>query len=458
MSGLRHRRDFLKTTGKALAIGATVPYWFSSQVSLTKGYESANDRPVVGIIACGSRGETLRGTSSQFGDIAAVCDPNLTKAEAFAEWVKKKQGGKEVKVYQDYRKLLEQKDIEVVTNATPEHWHAKVMVDTCRSGRDIFTEKPLSATIDEAKYMRKVVEETNRIVQVGSQQRSREEFVFAVKLVHEGRIGKLQKVYATVPFRSTLGGPFETSEVPAELDYDLWQGPAAAHPYITERVKEFRHWQEYSGGIYTDWGQHQMDVAFWGMKMDESGPLSVEGKAVFPNPKGENYYNHADRVFTKFMFPGNLEVLFFSARDENYEKEIGKEIKESDPDLTAEFGISPGDAKVAGILFFGEKGRILVNRKGVRGVGADEYKPTGADGNTLHMKNFFDCVKSRQEPLCPVRTASRVINACLLANIAIRHDRKINWDPVKEEIVGDEVAANSFFAKREDRSPYLLKG
>ena len=393
-----------------------------------------------------------------FGDIVAVCDPNLKAAEGFAEVIKARTG-KAVQIYQDYRKMLERKDLEIVTNATPEHWHAQVMVDAVLSGRDVFTEKPLCVTIHEAKTMRKVVQESSRIVQVGSQQRSRIEFEIAVKHVHEGRIGNLKRVYAITPFHTTKGGPFEAKPVPSYLDWDIWQGPAAARPFMEERIKYFRGFQEYGGGILTDWGQHQLDVAFWGMKMDESGPLSVEGKCILPNPEGEAYYNNPDRFLAKLQFPGNLELLFFSAHDKEYDTVIGKEAN----DFTTAEGVAPDDTKKNGIMFIGEKGRVFVNRGGLFGLGEQEEKRVKDlmakdDGNGKHMKNFFDCVKSRQQPICPLGTATRVITACLLSNIAIRHGRKIQWDVEKEEIVGDAEAKSSVYMQREERAPYQLKG
>ena len=177
-------------------------------------------------------------------------------------------------LYTDYRKLLERTDIDVIINGTPDHWHTAVCVAACRAGKDVYTEKPLTLTIDEGKQLRKVVEETGRVVQVGTQQRSEKQFQLAVELVRNGRIGKLQQVWVVLPYFSTKGGPFPSTPVPEGLDWNLYQGQAPVHDYCKQRThSNFRWWYEYAGGIVTDWGNHHMDIAHWGMDCELGGPL-----------------------------------------------------------------------------------------------------------------------------------------------------------------------------------------
>ncbi len=163
--------------------------------------------------------------------MVAVCDVDLANADRASELL----GGKP-EVYQDYRKLLDRKDVEIVTNGTPDHWHTAVNVAACRAGKDVYTEKPLTLTIDEGKLLRKVVEETGRIVQVGTQQRSEAHFRTACELVRNGRVGKLREVRVYLPFWTTKGGPFAARPVPSTLDWDLWQGQAPEHPFCPERL------------------------------------------------------------------------------------------------------------------------------------------------------------------------------------------------------------------------------
>jgi myo-inositol 2-dehydrogenase / D-chiro-inositol 1-dehydrogenase len=427
------RRSFVRSIVGAAAAGTTVPYWLTSaQAGETK---SKNDRPLVAAIGVGGRGSGVVQEAAPFGDVVAVCDTDLKHAEQAAAIF----GGKP-KIYRDYRKLLERKDVEIILNATPDHWHTAVNVAACRAGKDIYTEKPLALTIDEGKLLRKVVHETGRIVQVGTQQRSDARFRLACELVRNGRIGRLRKVSVILPFFDTKGGPYATKPVPAELDWDLWQGQAPVREYCPERVhSSFRWWWEYAGGIMTDWGQHHMDIAYWGMDMEKSGPLWVEGKAVFPNEGKPNCFSNPDRFEVQMMFPGDIELAFL--------------------------GADASDGSRNGIMFTGDKGRVFVNRGDVHGKAVEELKenplPAGAVRlykSDNHMANFFDCVKTRKPNISTVDVAHRVITACHLSNLAVRAGRRIHWDASAEQITGDAEAARSIYVGREQRAPYGIGG
>jgi len=200
------RRQFLKT---AAAAGVTVPYIFTAKNADAAEPKSKNDRPRIAGIGLGGRGSGDLGAAAKFGDVVAVCDVDLNHAERN----KARYGGKP-DVYQDYRKLLERKDIDVVINGTPDHWHTAVNIAACKAGADVYTEKPMTLTIDEGKILSKVVKETGRVVQVGTQQRSDARFQTAVELVRNGRIGKLRQVRVTLPYYTVTGGPFPVQEVP----------------------------------------------------------------------------------------------------------------------------------------------------------------------------------------------------------------------------------------------------
>ncbi len=258
MSGSRFtRRQFVQS---AAAAGALIPYWTTG---VARAFESSNDRHVIGSIGCGHRWGDLVENVKPFGDIVAVCDVDSQHAEAGRQ----KVGGK-ADIFEDYRKLLDRKDIDAITIATPDHWHTKIAIDAIRAGKDVYCEKPLTLTIDEGKQICRVMREHKQVFQVGTQQRSsyHNAFLIAVAAVHLGRIGKLQKVTAHID-KGVGGGPFAESPPPANLNWDLWLGQAAKVPYIKQRCHEtFRWWFEYSGGKLTDWGAHHVDIATWGVE------------------------------------------------------------------------------------------------------------------------------------------------------------------------------------------------
>jgi predicted dehydrogenase len=426
--------------------------------------KAKNDRPRVAAIGVGGQGSYIANQAARFGDVVAVCDVDLRNAENS----KAALGGKAV-VYQDYRKLLDRKDIDVVTNGTPDHWHTAINVAACRSGRDVYAEKPLTLTIGEGKLFCRVVEETGRIVQVGTMQRSCVEFQTAVELVRNGRIGKLKQVWVALPYYTTKGGPFVKELVPPQFDWDLYQGQTPMHDYCRQRThSNFRWWYEYAGGIITDWGNHHVDIAHWGMDCDLGGPTSVDARGLFPNPQGSEFYNTPDRFFSRMSYANGVDVLYFSSINERQRfGDVGAHEDTPPEKLDWLFGKDvPDEIKTYnrnGIMFIGEKGRVFVNRGAVRGKAVEELKqnPLPADAWRVypsmdHMANFFDCVKTRKQPCTPVQVEHRTITACHLTNISIQLKRKLAWDPVKQEIIGDDEA--NTWQNRQQRSPYSIPG
>jgi len=267
------RRDFLRTAGVAAMVSA-VP----GEASPVPQAIRTSERPVAAVIGLGGRGQGLaEWQTPPFADVVAICDVDLRKTGKVAQTLAAKTGRK-VEIEQDYRRLLDRKDIQVIVNATCDHWHTKITIDACRAGKDVYCEKPVTLTIDEGKILRKVVAETGRIVQVGTQQRSGLQFQIACNLIRNGRIGKLKQIGVIVP-----GGAFQQSRpcvaeaVPSELNWDMWLGQAPARPYCRARLS-FRNWSDYGGGVVTDWGAHYMDIAHWAMGGEEVGPLSVEAQ------------------------------------------------------------------------------------------------------------------------------------------------------------------------------------
>ncbi len=399
------RRGFFRSAA-AVATGTLLPYWFSGRDAWAQPSESKNDRPHVGVIGVGGRGMADTKSAARLGDIVAVCDVDLQQAEK----AKAALGGKP-DIYQDYRKLLEREDVELIVNGTPDHWHTAINVAACQAGKDVYAEKPMTLTIDEGKILCKVVEDTGRIVQVGSQQRSDKQFQTAVELVRNGRIGKLRQVWVALPYFSSKGGPFGAEPVPESLNWDVYQGQAPEHAYCRQRTHaNFRWWYEYAGGIITDWGNHHVDIAHWGMDCESSGPTSVEARGLFPNPQGPEYYSTPDRFFSRMRYANGIEVLYFSSmNDRQHYGEVQKHQDTSPEQIEWLFGQDvPDEIKTLnrnGIMFIGEAGRVFVNRGGVYGKPVEELKenplPSGAwrvYPSTDHMANFFECAKSRKQP------------------------------------------------------------
>lgn len=411
----------------------------------------------------GGRGSAVLAQAAAFGEVVAVCDVDRTHAEQARE----KHGGKAT-IYDDYRRLLERKDIDVIVNATPDHWHTAVNIAACQAGKDVYTEKPLTLTIDEGKQLSQVVDQSKRVVQVGTQQRSELPFQTAVELVRNGRVGKLKQVWVALPYYTTKAAPFSTEPVPPHLNWELYQGQAPEHDYCRARThSNFRWWYEYAGGIVTDWGNHHMDIAHWGADCELTGPVAIEARGIFPNAGAADSFNTPDRFFSRMEYANGVEMLYFSSvNDRQRYGGIAEQHEEMTPDTIKNlFGEDCPDEIRSfdrdGIMFIGEKGRVFVNRGGVYGKAVEELTenplpesswrvPPSSD----HMGNFFECVKSRQEPISPVRIQHRTISACHLTNISIRLGRKLAWDPNTQQIVGDPEANG--WQQRQQRSGYQL--
>ena len=458
------RREFLKTTTLAAAAGS-MPYWFTSQSARAFSFNSANERPVLGCIGTGSRWEQIVGQAMQYADVAAVCDVDARHVGRARERVTKgAKKNKDVATYEDYRELLDRRDIDVVTVVTPDHWHTKPAIDAMRSGRDVYCEKPLTLTIQEGKQIRKVLDETGRVFQVGTQQRSEyydnkakiHRFLGAVAMVHAGRIGKLRRVTCAIGGAPT-SGPIPKADPPEGLNWEMWLGQA---PLVDYRYApdgrwgksrchyEFRWWYEYSGGKMTDWGAHHVDIAQWAIGQNGPGqgpteiiPVSAEHPVPLENgmPTLDDRYNTATAFLVKAIFPGGVELVIRHDTDN-------------------------------GITFEGDEGTFFAYRGGIRDVKGtavadlarnpipeDQYTALYKGKNPGgHMRNFFECVKDRQQPISDVHTHHRALTTCHLANIAIRLGRKLTWDPQTEQIVGDSEA-NSWQA-REQRKGYEIDG
>ncbi len=434
------RRGFFRTSAGAVAAGAAAPYVFTANAEEKTKPRSKDDRFRIGAIGMRYQGTVIALKAQDYGDIVAIADVDRhVREQARASF------GSTPAIYEDYRQLLDRKDIDVVTIGTPDHWHTRMVIDACRAGKDIYVEKPLTLTVDEGKLIRKIVQKTGRLVQVGSWQRSDHRFRLAVEMVHQGRIGKLQRVDVVLGKNKT-GGPFPPSDPPRYLNWDLWQGQTPAVPYVEERCHyTFRWWYEYSGGQMTDWGAHHLDVAQWGIG---SYPVEIEGKAKFPDvPNG---YNVALDFFARYKYANGVRMNVY----DNPDNVVGRN----------------------GVMFTGTEGRIFVNRGTVAGkpvedlaghpLPREQFKLYGFDNLDRpervgkldaiinHMGNFFDCIRQGRTPLSDLESQHRSVTTCHLGNISMHLGRKLTWDPDKEVFVGDEEANARL--SRTQRRPYEI--
>jgi predicted dehydrogenase len=418
------RRTFL---GASAAAGA-VPYFAWTQPAFAN--QVASDRPQIGCIGVGSMGMVDARQHAAFGDIVAVCDVDSRHAERARNDEKIGQGKAEA--YGDYRRLLERPDIDVVSIVTPDHWHVKIAIEALEAGKHVFCQKPLSLTIEENKLIRAACEKHPKLVfLIGTQQRSdRGLFLRAVNMVHKGLLGPIEKVTVGIN-GSPTGGPFPVAKVPKELDWEMWLGQAPKVDYREKRCHyEFRWWYEYSGGKFTDWGAHHVDIAQWALKEDAKGkgPVRIDGTdAKHPVPLKDGYPERDDSYSTSrdfaitCTFPSGVEMTVTSRGDN-------------------------------GIVFEGQKGKIFVNRGKITGTPIEEnwdkdqfsdadvaalYKGKPFEG---HKANFYRCIREGGQPVSDVFSHLITMNTCHLTAIAARLGRPITWDPVAEVITGDEQA------------------
>ncbi|HWB00306.1 MAG TPA: Gfo/Idh/MocA family oxidoreductase, partial [Pirellulales bacterium] len=311
-----HRRDFLTA-----AAASTLGGGFLRLAAAAEKPKSPNARLGIGAIGLRYQGTVITLVAQQFGQIVALSDVDRNVLEqARASF------GSTPKIYDEYEKMLADKNVDVVLIGTPDHWHAKMVIDACRAGKDVYVEKPLTLTIDEGKIIERVARETGRVVQVGSWQRSDHRFRLAVEMVRQGRLGKLERVDVVLG-KNGVGGPFERRPVPGKLNWDRWQGQTPDVPYLEERCHyNFRWWYEYSGGQMTDWGAHHMDIAQWAIG---EVPIEIAGTAKLPTTR--DGFNVALDFAAKYRYPSGVEMTV-------------------------------SDTGRNGILFTGSEGRMIVNR------------------------------------------------------------------------------------------------
>ncbi|HEY6563386.1 MAG TPA: Gfo/Idh/MocA family oxidoreductase, partial [Pirellulaceae bacterium] len=446
------RRTFLAqaATGIGVAVGASWsrPAAIVAQSSANVAQSSRGDRFRVALIGAGERGSEIGRQAAELGELCAVADVNRDAAESFQARV----GGQNCKVYQDYRRILDRSDIDAILCGTPDHWHTRISVDAMRAGKDVYCEKPLTLTMDESRTISRVTQETKRVFQVGTQQRSEFErrFLKAVALARSGRLGKQLHALSSVG-KALAGGPFPPAQPSPQLDFDFWLGQAPRVDFRNERVGvNFRWWLEYSGGQVTDWGVHHTDIALWALGGEETGIQSAEGQGVFP---GLPYTtNVLDFLNGRATLPQQYNVA--ETFDCHLTLANGNSIQ-----------LTSGDNE---LILSGELGKIRVNREGLTGkpieeIEADSKLTEWLDNEVAtlyrhmplegHMANFFHCMRTREKPISDVWSHCQAVNACHMANIAMLTKQKITFDA---EAFRFDVPEATALIQRQQRRPWCV--
>lgn len=442
----RSRRRFLKTSlaGMAGAGVTALPSVATAQSQARVG--GANRRVRLGLIGCGGMGTgDLRAALRLGAQVVALCDVDDVQSARVKELVAKDFAQTPELVTRDFRRVLDRADVDAVIVATPDHWHALPTVQACQAGKDVYVEKPLSLTIAEGRVMVDTARKHNRVVQMGTQQRSAPHYADAVQYVKSGALGKI-RVVKTWAYQDWMGNipVVPDSEAPGSVDYDLWLGPAPQRPFNKNRFHfNFRWYYDYSGGLMTDWGAHMIDIANWGMGVKAPrAAVSVGGKFGFPDDAEET----PDTQQTLWEFDGYSMIW-------EHATAIGQGPYMRDH----------------GVAFHGNNGVLVVDRGGWEVLPETEtrdrkktYRMSGeprrgsgsVDYHQLHVKNFLDCMDSRERPRSDVEIGHDSMIACHLGNISFRSKRRVQWDVEKEAVVGDPEA--QALVSKKYRAPWKL--
>lgn len=448
------RRSFLKkTTGAAAAFG------FPSIIpSSVLGQNAPSNKITMAVFGWGMQGP---GNTNAFMNepdchVLAACDLDKKHLEAAVKTINGKQGTNDCKPYHDYREVMARKDIDAVMIAIPDNWHALVSVEAAKNGKHIYGEKPLARTIAEQQAIVKAVQKAGVVWQTGSWQRSQSQYRMAAELVRNGLIGKLQNVVVGLPSgHNDFAGTKDKNQVtppPAELDYEMWIGPAAMEDYIEARVHKNWRWNyNIGGGQLLDWIGHHCDIAHWGMDCDSTGPVEMRPiSSKFP-PRTD-MWNTATDYQAESTYANGVKMLLSNAHNDIKmgAKWIGTDgwvwvdrsgFDCSNPEWKETFNKREKDGKVT------QAGKP-------KKLGDDVIKTKLYD-SPGHQRNFLDCIKSKQPTVTPVTTAHRSATPGHLALISLMTNTTIKWDPEKEVIVGNDEAAK--LLTRDYRGPWKLE-
>ncbi len=418
------RRQFLRAGAASVALPCIIP-------ASVLGANAPSRQITVGFIGVGEHGtgwNLVAYLKLPASRVVTVCDVDSYRMRKAKAMVDAAYDNQDCGMTKDFRDIIARKDIDAVMISTPDHWHTLISVMAARAGKDVQCEKP-TLTIDEGKFLVKVIRRHKTVFQTSTEDRSVPEYHRIAELVRNGRIGRLQRIEVILPKQPTVPGNPTPQPVPKYLDYEMWLGPAPYAPYTKDRLPfNFRWIWDYAGGIITDWGAHLFDTAQWGNNTEHSGPIEVDGKGtlwtggLYNTPKDYDVtYKYANGVVMTCK-PGNPSIKFIGT-----EGWVGNT---------------------------GWRGPVQASSKPILNsvIGPDEiHLYTNPKGE---HDDFLKCVKSRKDPYFPVDIGHRVSTVCHLANISIRLGRKLRWDPQAERFENDD-AANAM-CSRPMRPPWAL--
>jgi predicted dehydrogenase len=439
---LPSRRRFLKS---AAAVGTSValPSIIPASALGHGGRTAPGDRIVMGCIGVGSQGTGNMNSflNKEEVQIVAVCDVDEKHRKRAQKAVNDKYGTSDCAAYADFRELLGRNDLDAVSLALPDQWHAVPAIAAARAGLDIYGEKPLARSIRESRAICDAVHRYGRVWQTGSWQRSHSHFRHACELVRNGRVGRIHKVEVGLPTGRGCGVK-PVLPVPDGLDWNFWLGPAPWRDYCEFGNSNRCHWDwrwimDFSGGQLTDWAGHHIDIAHWGLGFDDTGPREIVGEGCYPRDG---------------LWDAPTEYSFTCKYAEGAGGNPGC--------VTMVVG---NDRKIGfmGTKWYGEDGWVHVNRGGSDASDKSLLRPEAIGRNDKrlyrsddHFQNFLDCVRNRQKTIAPVETACRSISVGHLGEIAMLTGRRIRWDPEREEIL-DDAGAAALLGKAY-RKPWIL--
>jgi predicted dehydrogenase len=434
MANRSSRRDFVKKSASAVVGAFVIPNIIPSSVLGMGGKLPPSDRVVMGVIGTGSQGTSDMRDFMKLKDqvqFVALCDVDAQRLSTARDAVEKANKKKGCRIYSDFREFMAKETLDAVLIALPDHWHGIIYTEAAKKKWDVYGEKPICRTINDGKTIVSAVQKNNIIWQTGSWQRSQENFRRGAELVINGRVGKIKLIEVGLPDGGRGIGTPPILEVPKELDWEMWLGPALKVPFRGVYHWNWRWILDYSGGQLTDWAGHHIDIANWGAGLEHTGPVEIAGEGVYPR---EGIYNAPVEYDFLCKYANGIEMRVANA---------------------SRFPMGMGTT------WIGDLGWLHVDRGGKISASDPKILEEKIGDNEIHVyksenhyQNFVDSVRSRKPTIAPIEVAYRAISVGLLGEIAMTTGQKIQWDPDKQEIIGNPAASR--LLSRPYRKPWTL--
>ena len=426
------RRSFVAAAGAAFA----APYIIPSSALGRAGKAAPSERIVIGVVGTGgqARGLTENAINQKDVQVVAVCDVNKNNLGEGKRLVDEFYGNTDARTYHDYRELCALEDVDAVICGTPDHWHALVCVEAARNGKDIYCEKPLTWSLGEGKAVVEAVRKNKIVFQTGSMQRSDGKFKFGCELVRNGYLGKINHINVSLPDNDNVKWVDSYPEPPEFLDWDFYVGPATWTPFHPDRYDwNWRWWMAFGGGQMMDWIGHHGDIAHMGMGWDETGPVEVESVLWEMGKVRNNLYDAPARYHFNAKYADGTTMMVACAS--------------LMPDVFKQCG-------GMGTQFFGENGQwVYVDRGAIKAnpesllktkLSRSDFK---FDRQPNHVRNWLDCIKTREDPIAPVNAGHRSASIGHLGKIACQLGATLRWDP-RTETFPKEPSLNALLTRQ----------